>query len=139
LLAEMRQNTNLNVTIHESATDTETAVDAKLVHLAQLLQARLLTNDSGLSKIARLQNVTVLNLNELAKAMKPAVAAGDHVELALLKEGRESHQAVGYLQDGTMVVVNHARAQLGKTVSVVVGAALQTAAGRMFFAELRQP
>jgi uncharacterized protein YacL len=138
LLAEMRKDPNLNVTIHESATDAETAVDAKLVHLAQLLHARLLTNDSGLSKIARLQNVTVLNLNELAKAMKPAVAAGDYVDLALVKEGRESHQAVGYLHDGTMVVVNHARPQLGKTVTVIVGAALQTAAGRMFFAELRQ-
>jgi uncharacterized protein YacL len=138
LLAEMRKDPNLNVTIHESATDAEAAVDAKLVHLAQLLHARLLTNDSGLAKIARLQNVTVLNLNELAKAMKPAVAAGDYVDLALVKEGREPHQAVGYLQDGTMVVVNHARSQLGKTVTVTVGAALQTAAGRMFFAELRQ-
>ena len=138
LLGEMRQNPAVNVSIHESAPDPATPVDSKLVQLAQLLPARLLTNDSGLSKIARLQNVTVLNLNELAKAMKPTVIAGDLVELSLVKEGRESHQAVGYLPDGTMVVVNQARAHLGKTVTVCVGSALQTAAGRMFFAELRQ-
>lgn len=138
LLAEMQQPQScLTVTLYESAADGETEVDAKLVHLAQLLHARLLTNDSGLSKIARLQNVTVLNLNELAKAMKPMVAAGDRVELTLVKEGREAHQAVGYLADGTMVVVNHARAHLGKTVTVGVGVPLQTAAGRMFFAELK--
>lgn len=140
LLAEMQQQPKLTVTLYENAGDndaSETAVDTKLVQLAQLLHARLLTNDLGLSKIARLQNVTVLNLNELAKAMKPAVSAGDQVEVTLVKEGREAHQAVGYLSDGTMVVVNHARAQLGKAVTVCVGAPLQTAAGRMYFGELR--
>jgi uncharacterized protein YacL len=137
MLQEMQKNPDLNVTVHESASDPATPVDTKLVELAQLLQARLLTNDSNLCRIARLQNVPVLNLNDLAKALRPVITTGDQIELALVKEGREPHQAVGYLPDGTMLVVNHARTHLGKTVKVTVGSALQTAAGRLYFAELR--
>jgi uncharacterized protein YacL len=102
-----------------------------------MLDARLLTNDASLCAIARLQNVSVLNLHDLTQALKPQLAAGDHVELSLVKEGRDPHQAVGYLPDGTMIVVNHARAHIGKTVPVVVASALQTSAGRLFFADLR--
>jgi uncharacterized protein YacL len=78
-----------------------------------------------------------LNLNDLAHALRPALLTGDEIELSLVKEGRESHQAVGYLPDGTMIVVNHARHLLGKTASIVVASALQTAAGRLIFAELK--
>jgi uncharacterized protein YacL len=102
-----------------------------------LLDARLLTNDTGLCAVARLQNVAVLNLNDLTQALRPQLSAGDHIELPLTKEGRDTHQAVGYLPDGTMIVVNHARAHIGKTVPVVVASALQTSAGRLFFADLR--
>lgn len=136
-LNEMQKNPQLAVTIHNSESDSETPVDTKLVQVARLLQARLLSNDSNLCKIARLQNVSVLNLNDLSKAMRHAVATGDELELALVKEGRDSHQAVGYLSDGTMIVVNHARAHLGKTVTVTIVSALQTAAGRLFFADLK--
>jgi uncharacterized protein YacL len=114
-------------------------VDTKLVHTAKVLQARLLTNDNALCQVARLQQVATLNLNDLTHALRPALVAGDEIELSLVKEGRESHQAVGYLPDGTMIVVNHARTLIGKTARVVVASALQTAAGRLVFAELKDP
>jgi uncharacterized protein YacL len=101
------------------------------------LQARLLTNDNALCQVARLQQVPALNLNDLARALRPALVAGDEVELSLVKEGREPHQAVGYLPDGTMIVVNQARPLLGKSAKVTVASTLQTAAGRLIFAELK--
>jgi uncharacterized protein YacL len=139
LLEELRQRDPMSVSIHESTLDGETTVDAKLVQLAQLLGARLLTNDSNLCKIARLQNVIALSLNELAEALRPQLASGDEMELSLVKEGKESHQAVGYLPDGTMVVVNQGRPHMGQTVVIQVSSVLQTTAGRLFFAELKKP
>jgi uncharacterized protein YacL len=136
-LQRMQLDPNLSVTIHEADQDPQTPVDTQLVQVTKLLDARLLTNDTGLGAIARLQNVSVLNLNDLANALKPQLAAGDEVELPLIKEGRDAHQAVGYLPDGTMIVVNHARAYIGKTMPIVVASALQTSAGRLFFADLR--
>ena len=118
--------------------DADLTTDARLVRTAKLLQARLLTNDTALCQVARLQQVPALNLTDLARALRPAAAAGDELELNLVKEGRESHQAVGYLPDGTMIVVNHARAYLGKVATVVVSSALQTGAGRLIFAEIKQ-
>ena len=135
-LQRMQLDPNLSVTIHEAEEDSHVPVDTKLIQVAKMLDARLLTNDSGLCAIARIQNVSVLNLHDLTQALKPQLAAGDHVELSLVKEGRDAHQAVGYLPDGTMVVVNHARSHIGKTVAVVVASALQTSAGRLFFADL---
>ncbi len=135
-LSQMQRDPALTVTIHESENDERIPVDTKLVQLAQLLDARLLTNDSNLCAIARLQNVAVLNLHDLSRALRPTLAAGEQLELALVKEGRDAHQAVGYLPDGTMVVVNHARSHIGKTVPIVVASTLQTTAGRLFFAEL---
>ena len=123
--------------IHESEAE-EGPVDERLVRTAKLLQARLLTNDNALGQIARLQQVPTLNLNDLIRALRPTVAAGDELELQLVKEGREAHQAVGYLADGTMIVVNHARSQIGTTAKIVVSSALQTAGGRLVFAELKE-
>jgi uncharacterized protein YacL len=139
LLEEMRERDPASISVHESTLDGETKVDAKLVQLAQLLAARLLTNDSNLCKIARLQNVMTLNLNELSEALRPQLASGDELEMALVKEGKESHQAVGYLPDGTMVVVNQARPCLGQTVTIHVSSVVHTTAGRLFFAELKKP
>lgn len=136
-LQRMQLDPNLSVTIHESDDDPQTPVDTKLTQIAKLLDARLLTNDSSVCAIARLQNVTALNINDLTRALKPQLTAGDEVELSLVKEGRDTHQAIGYLADGTMIVVNHARAHIGKTMPVVVASALQTSAGRLFFADLR--
>jgi uncharacterized protein YacL len=95
-----------------------------------------LTNDSNLCALARLQGVMALNLNELAHALRPSLSIGDRLELTLVKEGKDAHQAVGYLPDGTMIVVNHARAHIGKTIPVTISTALQTSAGRLFFAEV---
>lgn len=138
LLEDLRQSDPASVSVHESTLDPDTKVDAKLVQLAQLLGARLLTNDSNLCKIARLQNVIALNLNELSDALRPQLSSGDELELALVKEGKEPHQAVGYLPDGTMVVVNQARPHLGQTVMIHVSSVVHTTAGRLFFADLKR-
>ncbi len=136
-LEEMQKSKDFTMTVTESALDPFAAVDSKLVQLAKMMSARMLTNDSNLCSIARMQGVQALNLNDLARAMRPALTAGDDVEVPLSKEGRDVHQAVGYLADGTMIVVNHARSFIGKTVRVNISSVLQTSAGRLFFAELK--
>ena len=137
-LQQMQADPNLAMAIHESDPEGEDSADAKLILLAKLLNARLLTNDSNLCALARLQGAMALNLNELTHALRPSLSMGDDVELTLVKEGRDAHQAVGYLADGTMIVVNHARAHLGRTVMVTISSVLQTSAGRLYFSELRQ-
>ncbi|MEB3312785.1 MAG: PIN/TRAM domain-containing protein [Cyanobacteriota bacterium] len=109
-------------------------VDAKLVKLAQELNATLLTNDYNLNKVASFQEVEVLNINDLAQAIRPTYLPGDEMDLKILKEGKEPSQGVGYLNDGTMVVVEEGREYLGEELAVVVTGALQTSAGRMIFA-----
>ena len=135
-LQQMQRDPAISITIHESPPELGIPVDTQLAALAKFLDARLLTNDSGLASIARLQGVSVLNLYDLARALRPLVEPGKHLDLPLVKEGRDAHQAVGYLGDGTMIVVNHARPHLGKTMPIVIGSSLQTAAGRLYFAEL---
>jgi uncharacterized protein YacL len=138
MLNQLQHSREVELTIHDSTNeDVDHGADARLVRIAKVLKARLLTNDHALSQVARLQRVAVLNLSDLARALRPTVVAGDEIDLHLVKEGREPHQAVGYLPDGTMIVVNHARAHVGKTRTVVVASALQTAAGRLIFAELK--
>ncbi|MGG6238193.1 PIN/TRAM domain-containing protein [Nodosilinea sp. AN01ver1] len=109
-------------------------VDAKLVKLAQELNAMLLTNDYNLNKVASFQDVEVLNINDLAQAIRPAYLPGDDIDLKILKEGKEPSQGVGYLNDGTMVVVEEGRDYIGEELEVVVTGSLQTSAGRMIFA-----
>lgn len=137
ILNQLQKSREVDLTIHETTGDADLSIDARLVRTAKVLQARLLTNDQALCQVARLQQVPALNLADLARALRPNAAAGDELELNLVKEGRESHQAVGYLPDGTMIVVNHARAHLGKVATVVVSSALQTGAGRLIFAEMK--
>jgi uncharacterized protein YacL len=138
ILNHLQGSGEVELTIHESAAEeNEGPIDTRLVRTAKVLQARLLTNDNALGQVARLQQVPTLNLNDLTRALRPIVVVGDEIELNLVKEGREQHQAVGYLPDGTMIVVNHARPHLGKTKPVLVSSALQTAAGRLIFAELK--
>lgn len=136
-LEQLKRTPSLDVTIHDDDSPREKLVDTKLMQLARALDARLLTNDANLGRVAQLQGVTVLNLNHLAAAMRRELNAGDEVELLLVKEGREEHQAVGYLPDGTMIVVNHARDRVGATVRAVVSSAVQTSAGRLIFAEFK--
>ena len=109
-------------------------VDAKLVKLAQELNAALLTNDYNLNKVASFQEVQVLNINDLAQAIRPAYLPGDDIDLKILKEGKEPSQGIGYLNDGTMVVVEEGRDYIGEELEVVVTGSLQTSAGRMIFA-----
>ena len=137
ILNQLQRSPDIDLTIHEASSDRDLEVDARLVRLAKLLQARLLTNDGALCQVARLQQVPALNLADLAHALRPVVVAGDELDLHLVKEGREPHQAIGYLPDGTMIVVNHGRAQLGTTSRVVVSSARQTGTGRLVFAELK--
>jgi uncharacterized protein YacL len=137
ILNQLQRARDIELTIHDTSDDAELPTDARLVRTAKMLQARLLTNDGALCQVARLQQVQTLNLADLARALRPTVTAGDELELNLVKEGRETHQAVGYLPDGTMIVVNHARPRLGEVVTVTVSSALQTGAGRLIFAELK--
>lgn len=109
-------------------------VDAKLVHLTQEINGTLLTNDYNLSKVAQLQRIPVLNINDLTQAMRPNYLPGDSIELKIIKEGKEPAQGIGYLDDGTMVVVEEASNFVGVQLRVVVTSALQTSAGRMIFA-----
>jgi uncharacterized protein YacL len=109
-------------------------VDAKLVKLARSREAALMTQDFNLNRLASVQGVRVLNLNDLANALKPIVSSGEGLELTIIKEGKEPHQGVGYLDDGTMVVVEGGRDHLDRQVHVTVTSVLQTAAGRMIFA-----
>jgi uncharacterized protein YacL len=113
-------------------------VDAKLVLLARERGGKLVTNDFNLNRVANVEGVPVLNINELASAVKPVLLPGEELRVALIKEGKEPHQGVGYLDDGTMIVVENGRRQVGETVDVAVTSALQTAAGRMIFARMKR-
>jgi uncharacterized protein YacL len=109
-------------------------VDAKLVHFASEIHATLLTNDYNLSKVANLQAVSVLNVNDLAHAIRPIYLPGDCLDIKIIKDGKEATQGVGYLDDGTMVVVDEGRKYVGGELKIIVTSALQTSAGRMIFA-----
>ena len=110
-------------------------MDVKLLKLAQKLGGMVVTNDYNLNKVASIQNVGVLNINELANTLKPVVLPGEEMQVYLVKEGKEPSQGVAYLDDGTMIVVEDGRRLIGETVSVIVTSVLQTSAGRMIFAK----
>lgn len=110
-------------------------VDVKLLKLAQIMNGKVVTNDFNLNKVAMIKGVEVLNINELANTLKPVVLPGEDMQLFLVKEGKENNQAVAYLDDGTMIVVEEARRHIGETIDVIVTSVLQTAAGRMIFAK----
>ncbi len=133
ILHVVQKESGLDIMIHDEEFPDVNEVDAKLVKLAQLLEAKILTVDYNLNRIASLQGIKILNINELANALKPVVFPGEHMQIKLLKEGKEYNQAVGYLDDGTMVVVEDARRLIGQDVKVVVTSVLQTQAGRMIF------
>ncbi len=113
-------------------------VDAKLVELAKELKCKIITNDANLYKIAELQGVKVLNINELASSLKPIVLPGEVMNICVLKEGKEEGQGVGYLEDGTMVVIDNAKQYIGQKLDVTVTSVLQTPGGRMIFSKPKQ-
>ncbi len=136
LLKNMQKDPAADVRIHEDDLQGTEPVDLKLVKLAKLMDARICTTDFNLSRMASIQGIEMLNINDLVNAIKPMVFAGEELEVRLLKEGKEANQAVGYMEDGTMVVVSDGRRAIGQNVKVSITSALQTAAGRMIFAKL---
>jgi uncharacterized protein YacL len=133
VLNQLRQLTTVDVRIHEEDLPAIAETDAKLVKLAKILGTRVITNDFNLNKVAEFQEVSVLNVNELAQALRPVVLPGESLDVKPIKEGKEYNQAVGYLDDGTMVVVENGRPLIGQPVHGLVTSVLQTAAGRMVF------
>ena len=133
ILARLQKMVNLNIQIVEDDFPSVREVDLKLIELARLFEAKIMTNDFNLNKVAQLQGVEVLNINELANSLKPIVLPGEVMRVFILKEGKEYNQGVAYLDDGTMVVVDNARKMMGKNVDVSVTSVLQTTAGKMIF------
>ncbi len=138
ILHKLQKMAGISVRIVEEELPHIKEVDSKLVALAKILDAKILTNDFNLNKVAELQGVPVLNINELANALKPVVLPGESMNVFVLKEGKEPNQGVGYMDDGTMVVVENGRRYIGQNVDVVVTSVLQTTAGRMIFTRIKE-
>jgi uncharacterized protein YacL len=136
-LARIRKLTRPEIKIHDGDFPEENTVDAKLIKLCHALGAKLFTNDFNLGKVAELQNVSFLNLNQLAGALKTVLLPGEAVNLKIVREGKDKGQGVGYMNDGTMVVVNHAASLVGQSIDVQVQSLLQTGAGVIVFAEIK--
>ena len=137
ILHRIQKISNISVRIIEEDLPQIKEVDSKLVALAKIMDAKILTNDFNLNKVAELQGVTVLNINELANALKPVVLPGESMKVFVLKEGKEHNQGVAYMDDGTMVVVENGKRYIGKNIDVTVTSVLQTTAGRMIFTKLK--
>ncbi len=133
ILERLRNDPDIEVTISEIDFPEIRNVDQKLLELAKRLNAKIITNDFNLNKLARVQGLKVLNINELANALKPVVLPGETMRVFILKEGKERDQGVAYLDDGTMVVVDNARKMIGRTIEITVTSVLQTTAGKMIF------
>jgi uncharacterized protein YacL len=138
ILQRIQKNVDMTVRIVDHDFPKIREVDAKLVALGKVLKGKVLTNDFNLNKVAELQGVLVLNVNQLANAVKPVVLPGEVMNVYIMKEGKEYGQGVAYLDDGTMVVVDNARRYVGKNIDVAVTSVLQTTAGRMIFTRLRE-
>ncbi|MDD5097345.1 MAG: PIN domain nuclease [Candidatus Omnitrophica bacterium] len=138
ILNTIQKEPGMDISIHEQDFAETSEVDAKLVKLAKLIEANILTVDFNLNRVASIQGIKVLNINELANALKPVVFPGEEMHIKLIKEGKEHNQAIGYLDDGTMVVVEDARRLIGQDVKVAVTSVLQTQAGRMIFTKIEK-
>ena len=136
VLAQLQETTALEID-ERDYTDIS-AVDAKLVRLARERSGKLVTNDYNLNRVAHVEGVAVLNVNELANAVKPIVLPGEELHVAIIRDGKEQHQGVGYLDDGTMIVVEHGKRLIGESIDVTVTSVLQTVAGRMIFARVKR-
>ncbi len=138
ILNKLRQEFDLKIEIVDKDYEDISEVDSKLVRLAQEMNGHIVTNDFNLNKVAQLQGVIVLNINELANAVKPVVLPGEEMVVRVIKDGKEMGQGIGYLDDGTMIVVENGKKYMGQTIGVLVTSVLQTAAGRMIFARPKQ-
>lgn len=133
ILNKIQKELEIEVEIYEKDFDDIAEVDSKLLKLAQVIEGKVVTNDYNLNKVAQFQGVEVLNINELANAIKPVVIPGEEMIVQVVKEGKENGQGVAYLDDGTMIVVDGGKKYIGETIEVLVTSVLQTAAGRMIF------
>ena len=133
VIEKLQTNSQIKVTILNKAVPGAKEVDQKLILLAKDQNFKLITNDINLSKIAKLQNVTILNINELAFALKPIVFPGEHLKVHIAKDGKEKKQGIAYLEDGTMIVVDDAKSDIGLTKEIEVTSVLQTTSGKMIF------
>jgi uncharacterized protein YacL len=138
ILNRMQKSIGINIEVAEQDFPKIKAVDAKLVALAKKIKGKIVTNDFNLNKVAELQGVKILNVNQLANAMKPVVLPGEPMTVKIIKEGKEYGQGVAYLDDGTMIIVDNAQKHQGTNVIVTVTSVLQTTAGRMIFSEFKE-
>ena len=136
-VAEIQELKNVEVIIYKGKIEEIPEVDSKLLKLASDIGGKIVTNDYNLNKVAKVQNLTVLNVNELANAVKPLYLPGEEMKILLVKEGKEQNQGLGYLDDGTMIVVENGKELIGESVNVIVTSALQTSAGKMIFAKIK--
>lgn len=136
VLHSLKKESNIEVDIYNEDVEGVKSVDEKIVVLAQTLDGKILTTDYNLNRIAQLQGIRVLNINDLANALKPTFVAGERFSIKLIKEGKEHNQAIGYLEDGTMVVVESAKWLIGKTADIEVTSVLQSPSGRIIFTKL---
>ena len=137
MLNRLQHNTKIEVRIHDGDFPEEKGVDAKLVRLARNLNAKLFTNDSNLAKVASLQQVVCVNLHEVSQFMKTAMIPGESIHLKIVREGRDKGQGIGYLPDGTMVIVSNGQSHIGQQVEAHVQSTVQTGAGVLVFAEVK--
>jgi uncharacterized protein YacL len=136
-LEQLQKAPDIQVSIHDTTFSGEAETfHTRLIETARLLGARLMTVDENLAKVAKIQGLDVLNIHELDDALKPKITVGERIRIALVRTGKEEHQAVGYLPNGTMIVANHAISKMGSTVEVIVISTLQTSSGMMVFGEL---
>jgi len=136
ILHSLKKEPNIEIKVLDKSMEGVKSVDEKIVKLAQELDSKVLTTDYNLNRIAQLQGVAVLNINDLANALKPSFVAGQRFSVKLIKEGKEHNQAIGYLEDGTMVVVEGARKLIGKAVDIEVTSILQSSSGRIVFTRI---
>ncbi len=139
ILQKMQKMAGVEVIVSDLDFPEVRDVDLKLIELARTLQGKIVTNDFNLNKVAQLRGVPVLNINELANALKPVVLPGEFMKVFIIKEGKEYNQGVAYLDDGTMVVVDNARKMISKNIDIVVTSVLQTTAGKMIFGRYIEP
>lgn len=138
ILKRLKENKYVRVRIEDVDIPDAKEVDEKLIQLAKKYRCKIITTDYNLNQVAKLQGVEVLNINDLAKALRPVVLPGEHLEVFLVKRGKEPDQGVGYLEDGTMVVVEEGRKYIGKKVRILVTSLLQSPTGRIIFGKIEK-
>ncbi len=136
MLNTLKKIEGIDVIIHEESLPDVNGVDAKLIRLARILNAYVVTNDFNLNKIGKLEGARILNINDLANALRPVIFPGEKMSVQIRKDGKERNQGVAFMDDGTMIVVENAKRFINKSVNIVVSSVLQTSAGRMIFANL---